>query len=187
MQMTHEKRTEPRTTFPKQKVDQLTELKTAFKTVESAVLTSVQGLTVAEVSDLRRKLHDAGIEYRVVKNTLAKKAIKGTPLEVVTEDFKTVTAVAWHPTDPVGPAKVLMEFKKSLEKFVIKAGFQGGVRLDQKGVDALSKMPSMDEMRAQLLGVLNAVPAKLLAQLNAPAQHITGVIEAKRAKDEKGA
>lgn len=185
--MTHEKRTEPRTTFPKQKTDQLAELKSAFQTVESAVLTSVQGLTVAEVSDLRRKLHDAGIEYRVVKNTLAKKAIKGTPLEVVTDDFKTVTAVAWHPTDPVGPAKVLMEFKKSLEKFVIKAGFQGGVRLDQKGVDALSKMPSMDEMRAQLLGVLNAVPAKLLAQLNAPAQHIVGVVEAKRAKDEKGA
>ena len=104
-----------------------------------------------------------------------------------TSDFKQVTAVAWHPTDPVGPAKVLTEFKKSLEKFVIKAGFQGGVRLDKAGVEALSKMPSMDEMRAQLLGVLQAVPAKLLSQLNAPAQHVVGVIEAKRAKDEKGA
>lgn len=184
--MTHEKRTEPRTTFPKQKVDQLAELKTAFQTVESAVLTSVQGLTVAEVSDLRRKLHDAGIEYRVVKNTLAKKAIKGTPLEAVSGDFKQVTAVAWHPTDPVGPAKVLTEFKKSLEKFVIKAGFQGGIRLDQKGVEALSKMPSMDELRAQLLGTLNALPSKLLAQVNAPAQHLVGVLQAKHDKD-KGA
>lgn len=182
--------TEPRATrteFPKEKTDQLTELKTAFKTVESLILTSVQGLTVAEVSDLRRKLHDAGIEYRVVKNTLAKKAIAGTPLDVVSGDFKQVTAVAWHATDPVGPAKVLTEFKKSLEKFTIKAGFQGGVRLDVAGVAALAKMPSMEEMRAQFLGVLQAVPAKLLAQLNAPAQHIVGVVEAKRAKDEKAA
>jgi large subunit ribosomal protein L10 len=183
----HTEKREPRTEFPKQKVDQLTELKAAFQTVESAVLTSVQGLTVAEVSDLRRRLHDAGIQYRVVKNTLAKKAIKGTPLEVVSEDFKQVTAVAWHPTDPVGPAKILSEFKKSLEKFIIKAGFQGGVRLDKAGVDALSKMPSMDELRAQLLGTLNALPSKLLAQINAPAQHLVGVVEAKRAKDEKGA
>ena len=134
-----------RTEFPKEKVDQLTFLKTAFKKVESAVLTSVQGLTVAEVSDLRRRLHDAGVHYRVVKNTLAKKAIAGTALEVVAKDFKTVTAVAWSENDPVAPAKVITAFKKDLEKFIIKAGFQGGIRLDVKGVDALAKMPSMTE------------------------------------------
>jgi large subunit ribosomal protein L10 len=179
--------TEKRTEFPKEKIDQLAELKAAFQKVESAVLTSVQGLSVAEVSDLRRKLHDGGIEYRVVKNTLAKRAIAGTPLQAVSDDFKQVTAIAWHATDPVGPAKILTEFKKGLEKFVIKAGFQGGVRLDVAGVASLAKMPSMNEMRAQLLGVLQAVPAKLLSQLNAPAQHVVGVIEAKRAKDEKAA
>ncbi len=177
----------PRTQFPKDKTDQLAELKAAFTTVESLILTSVQGLSVAEVSDLRRKLHDAGIEYRVVKNTLAKRAVKGTPLDVISHDFKQVTAVAWHPTDPVGPAKVLTAFKKTLAKFTIKAGFQGGVRLDQEGVAALATMPTMDEMRAQLLGVLQAVPAKLLAQINAPAQNIVGIVEAKRAKDEKAA
>ena len=178
---------EARTEFPKEKVEQLTFLKNAFKKVESAVLTSVQGLTVAEVSDLRRRLHDAGVHYRVVKNTLAKKAIAGTPLEAVASDFKTVTAVAWSDSDPVGPAKVITGFKKDLDKFVIKAGYQGGVRLDQKGVEALAKMPSMDELRAQLLGVLQAMPAKLLGQLNAPAQHIAGVMQAKHDKDSKAA
>jgi large subunit ribosomal protein L10 len=178
---------ETRTTFPKEKTDQLDFLKGAFKTVESAVLTSVQGLTVAEVSDLRRRLHEAGVHYRVVKNTLAKKAIKGTPLEAVSADFKTVTAVAWHESDPVTPAKVIMGFKKDLEKFIVKAGYQGGVRLDQKGVEALAKMPSMNELRAQLLGVINGVPATLLAQLNAPAQHIAGVLQAKHDKDSKAA
>lgn len=176
-----------RTEFPSEKVDQLAFLKDAFKSVQAAVLTSVQGLTVAEVSDLRRRLHDAGVKYRVVKNTLAKKAIKGTPLEVVTEDFKTVTAVAWSDTDPVAPAKVIINFKKDLEKFVIKAGFQGGVRLDAKGVEALSKMPSLDELRSQLLGVMNAMPAKLLGQINAPAQHVVGVLQAKHDEDKKKA
>lgn len=179
--------TEQRTSYPQDKVDELAFLQNAFKKIEVAILTSVQGLTVAEVSDLRRKLHDAGIKFRVVKNTLAKKAIKGTPLEVISNDFKQVTAVAWHESDPVGPAKVITAFKKSLEKFIIKAGFQGGTRLDPAGVDALSKMPTMDELRAQMLGVINAVPAKLLAQINAPAQNLVGVVQAKKEKDEKAA
>ncbi len=179
--------TEQRTVYPKDKVDELSFLKDAFKKIEVAILASVQGLSVAEVSDLRRRLHDAGVKFRVVKNTLAKKAVAGTPLEVISNDFRQVTAVAWSDSDPVGPAKVLTAFKKDLEKFIIKAGFQGGVRLDAGGVDALSKMPSMDELRAQLLGVINAVPAKLLAQINAPAQHVVGVIQAKKDKDEKAA
>jgi len=176
-----------RSAFPKEKTDQLTFLKDAFKKVESAVLTSVQGLTVTEVSDLRRRLHDAGVHYRVVKNTLAKRAIKGTPLEAVSADFKQVTAVAWSETDPVAPAKIIQGFKKDLAKFIVKAGFQGGIRLDQQGVEALSKMPSLDELRGQLLGLMNAVPAKLLAQINAPAQHVVGVLQAKHDDDAKKA
>ncbi len=176
--------TEQRTAYPQDKTDELTFLKDAFKAIESAVLTSVQGLNVLEVSELRRRLHEAGVHYRVVKNTLAKKAIKGTPFDAVSADFKTVTAVAWSNDDPVAPAKVIAGFKKSVEKFIIKSGFQAGVRIDAAGVEALSKMPSLPELRGQLLGLMNAVPAKLLAQINAPAQHLVGVIEAKRAKDE---
>jgi large subunit ribosomal protein L10 len=151
------------------------------------VLTSVQGLTVAEVSDLRRRLHDAGVKYKVVKNTLAKKATEGTPLSVIAKDFKEVTAIAWSDSDPVGPAKVIANFKKDNDKFVVRAGYNAGQRLDADGIKALADMPSIEELRARLLGVVNGVAAKLLAQINAPAQHVVGVLQAKHDDDKKKA
>ena len=170
-----------------EKEEQVAFLREAFTDVEAIVLTSVQGLTVAEVSDLRRRLHDAGVSYRVVKNTLARKATEGTPLSVLADDFREVTAVAWSKTDPVGPAKVVTNFKKDLEKFKIKAGYNAGQRLDEAGVKALADLPSIEELRASLLGVIQGVSAKLLAQINAPAQHIVGVVQAKIDADEKKA
>jgi len=170
-----------------EKEEQLAFLREAFQGVEALVLTSVQGLTVAEVSELRRRLHDAGVSYRVVKNTLARKATEGTPLAVIADDFKEVTAVAWSKTDPVTPAKVLTNFKKDLEKFKIKAGYNAGQRLDEAGVAALASLPSIEELRAQLLGVIQGVSAKLLAQVNAPAQQLVGVVQAKIDEDKKKA
>jgi large subunit ribosomal protein L10 len=169
------------------KEEQLAFLQSEFKEVASMVLTSVQGLNAAEVDGLRRKLHEAGVNYRVVKNTLAKKATEGTPLSVLANDFKEVTAIAWHKTDPVAPAKALAEIKKGLEKFKLKAGYQGGLRLDEEGIKALATMPSLDELRAQLLGTMNGVASKLLAQVNAPAQHVVGVLQAKHDDDQKKA
>lgn len=169
------------------KEEQLAFLKNEFKDVAAMVLTSVQGLNAAEVDSLRRKLHDAGVNYRVVKNTLAKKATEGTQLSVLADDFREVTAIAWHKTDPVAPAKAVTEFKKGLEKFRVKAGFQGGNRLDEAQVKALAAMPSLPELRAQMLGTINGVASKLLAQLNAPAQHIASVLQAKHDDDEKKA
>jgi len=96
------------------KEEQLAFLKDNFQDVAAMVLTSVQGLNAAEVADLRRRFHDAGVEYRVVKNTLARKATEGTALSVIAKDFKEVTAIAWHKTDPVAPAKIATEYKKSL-------------------------------------------------------------------------
>lgn len=169
------------------KEEQLAFLKNEFKEVASVILTSVQGLNAAEVDGLRRALHGAGVNFRVVKNTLAKKATDGTPLSVIANDFKQVTAIAWHKTDPVAPAKAVAEFKKGLEKFQVKAGYQGGLRLDEAGVKALASMPSLDELRAQLLGTINGVAGKLLAQINAPAQHVVGVLQAKHDDDQKKA
>jgi large subunit ribosomal protein L10 len=169
------------------KEEQLAFLKNEFKDVAGLVLTSVQGLNAAEVDGLRRALHTAGVNFRVVKNTLAKKATEGTQLTVMAEDFKQVTAIAWHKTDPVASAKAVTEFKKSLEKFQIKAGFQGGLRLDVEGVKALASMPSLPELRAQLLGTINGVASKLLSQINAPAQHVVGVLQAKHDDDAKKA
>ncbi|MDP2345838.1 MAG: 50S ribosomal protein L10 [Deltaproteobacteria bacterium] len=169
------------------KEEQLAFLKNEFKDVAALVLTSVQGLNAAEVDALRRKLHDAGVNYRVVKNTLAKKATEGTPLSVMANDFVQPTAIAWHKTDPVAPAKTIAEFKKTLPKFIIKSGFQGGNRLTEDGVKALATMPSLPELRAQILGLMNGVTAKMLAQFNAPAQHLVGVLQAKHDDDEKKA
>jgi large subunit ribosomal protein L10 len=170
-----------------QKEEQVAFIKDALSDVEGLVLSSVKGLTVTEVSDLRKRLHDAGIEYRVIKNTLARKAIAGSELDVLAGDFKEETAIAWSKDDPVGPAKVLVNFRKDCEKFTIKAGFNAGQRLDANGVEALSKMPSLEELRSRLLGVIQAVPAKLLAQINAPAQNIVGIVQAKKEEDEKAA
>lgn len=169
------------------KEEQLAFLKNEFKDVAAMVLTSVQGLNASEVDALRRNLHTAGVNFRVVKNTLAKKATEGTQLSVIAEDFKQVTAIAWHKTDPVAPAKAVTDFKKGLEKFQVKAGFQGGNRLDAEGVKALAAMPSLPELRAQLLGTINGVASKLLAQLNAPGQHVASVLQAKHDADEKKA
>jgi len=169
------------------KEEQLAFLKNEFSEVASVILTSVQGLNASEVDSLRRKMHEAGINYRVVKNTVAKRATEGTPLSVIADDFREVTAIAWHKVDPVAPAKALTAFKKDVEKFVIKSGYQGGLRLDEEGVKALASMPSKDELRAQLLGTINAVAGKLLAQIQAPAQQIAGVLQAKHDEDQKKA
>jgi large subunit ribosomal protein L10 len=170
-----------------QKEEQLAFLQDALKDVRGLVLTSVKGLTVGEVSELRRQLHDAGIHYKVVKNTLAKKAIEGTDLSVLADDFKAETAIAWSNTDAVTPAKVIVKFKKDVEKFTVKAGYASGERLDAEGVETLSKLPSLDELRSKILGLLQAVPTKLVQQINAPAQNIVGVVAAQKKKLEEAA
>jgi large subunit ribosomal protein L10 len=162
-------------------------LREALQRVESVVLASVKGLNMTQVTDLRRRLQQAGVKMRVVKNTLAKKAIEGSDLAALQGDFKGETAIVWSNDDAVSPAKVTQSFKKDCEKFAIKAGFTGGQRLDQAGVETLSKLPSLDELRAQLLGTIKAVPAKLLAQVQAPAQQIVGVLQAKVDKEKEAA
>jgi large subunit ribosomal protein L10 len=169
------------------KEQELAFLRDALNDVQGLVLTSVKGLTVAEVSDLRRRLHDAGVQYRVVKNTLAKKAIEGTAVDVVSADFKEETAIAWSTTDAVTPAKVVVNFKKDVEKFQIKSGYTSGQRMDEAAVTALSKLPSLDELRAQILGVLLAVPGKLVRQVNAPGQQLAAVIQARVEKEKDAA
>jgi large subunit ribosomal protein L10 len=169
-----------------QKQAEIAELREALANVEGVVLTSLKGLTSAQVADFRRRAHDAGVKVRVSKNTLIKKAIEGTNLEVLKNDLKAETAIAFS-MDAIAPAKVAVNFKKDVEKFTVKSGFSGGARIDSAGVEALSKMPSLEELRAQLLGVIQGVSAKLLAQINAPAQHVVGVIQAKVDNDKKAA
>ena len=170
-----------------QKEAEVALLREELASAQGVVLTSVKGLSMAEVTDLRRRLHEGGVKYRVVKNTLAKLAIQGSDMEVMNDDFKTETAVAWSSDDAVAPFKITMNFKDDVEKFTIKAGYNAGKRLDEDGVKAMSKLPSLDELRAKILGVIQGVPAKLLSQINAPAQHVVGVLQAKVDEDKKAA
>jgi large subunit ribosomal protein L10 len=162
-------------------------IRDALTGAEAIVLSSLKGLTVTEVNQLRDSLHEAGVTMRVVKNTLAKKAIEGTDMTVLNDDFKNETAIAWSNDDAVAPAKTLMKFKKDVEKINIKSGYSQGQRLDESEVEALSKLPSLDELRSKLLGLFQAVPAKLVRQINAPAQQVAGVVQARVAKEKDAA
>lgn len=167
------------------KEEQIEFLKGVFGSAESIVLTSVQGLDAAQVSTLRRQLHEAGVGFKVIKNKLARIAADSTPVKALFEDFANSTAIAWSDKDAVAPAKVLVKYQEGCEKFEIKAGFNAGARLDLAKVKAFAALPGLDELRAQLLGAINGVPAKLLAQINAPASHVVGVIQAKVDKDKE--
>jgi large subunit ribosomal protein L10 len=151
-----------------------------FAKVEGAVFTGLKGMTVAQSTELRKRFRDADIGYEVVKNTLARRAVKETSLDSAVELFDGPTALAWHYDDPAAPARIAQAYAKENDKFEIRGGYASGKVLDKVGVKALSTMPTFDELRAQLLGVINGVGAKLLSQINAPSQHLVGVVQARK-------
>jgi len=168
-----------------EKQEQIDFLKGVFQDTESLVLSNVEGLNAAEITSLRRSLHEAGVGFKVIKNKLARIAAKETPVSALFDDFVNSTALAWSTKDAVAPAKVLVKFQENIEKFELKAGYNAGKRLGLDDLKALASLPSLDELRAQLLGSISAVPAKLLAQINAPAAHVIGVVNAKVEKEKE--
>lgn len=167
------------------KEEHISFVKDLFTNAECLVLTNIEGLNASEVTSLRRGLREANVGFKVVKNKLARKAIAQTPAENMFDDFVGSTAVAWSNDDAVAPAKVIMKFEKELEKLQVKSGFSSKARMDFESVKALSTLPSLDELRAQLLGLFMAPASRLLAQINAPAGNIVGLIQAKIDKDKE--
>jgi len=167
------------------KEEQISFVKEIFGKAECLVLSNIEGLNAGEVSSLRRGLHEANIGFKVIKNKLARKALAETEANVLFNDFVGSTAIAWSDDNPVAPAKILVKFEKDLEKLQLKAGFNAGMRLDIEAIKALAKLPSLDELRSQLLGLFLAPASKLLSQINAPSQHVVGVIQAKVDKDKQ--
>lgn len=165
-------------------VDELTE---KLGRAKAAIVANYSGLTVASVMEIRRAFRAAGVEYKVVKNTLMKRALAGSKREKIGEIFTGTTAVAWKFDDEVAKlGKAAKEIAKKFEKFQVKGAFvENDVLIGEKAVETIASLPTLDEARAQLLGVFNAPAAKLLAQLNAPGQQIAGVIKAKEEKDAK--
>ena len=148
-----------------------------------AILVDFRGLTVPAVTEFRRKVRQADSRYRVVKNTLALRALKDTPLEALGPKFDNTTGVAYTGGDPVALAKVLVDFAKDNPSLVVKAGLvSGSTMLDAAGVKALSTMPSLPELRSKLLGLLNAPASKLVRLLATPATQVVRVLKAHEEK-----
>jgi len=144
-----------------------------------AILVDFRGLSVPAVTEFRRKVRGAGSRYRVVKNTLALRAIKDTPLEKLAPQFDNTTGVAYTGSDPVALAKVLVDFAKDHPQLVVKGAVVSGAQmLDAGGVKALSTMPSLPEIQGKIMGLLQAPAVKVLQILNAPAVQLLLVLKA---------
>ena len=166
---------------------------------KGAIVAAYQGLTVAQVNEVRAKFREIGAEYRVVKNTLMKRALQGRRIEKLGEAFSGPTAVAFKYDDELSSlGKVAKGLAKDLEKFEVKGAFiDQDVLIDDDAAETLSKLPTLPEVQAKLLGLLNAPGSqllslfnqpgqKLLAQINAPGQHMIGVVKAWEQKQKEG-
>ena len=135
------------------------------------------GLTVAQVSDLRRQMREAGAQYRVAKNTLARLAIAGTENEPITSFLTGPTALAYS-KDPVAAAKVTIKFSNTNDKFKVVAGALNGRILNPKEIENLSKLPSLDELRSKIIGVISTPATRIAGVLQAPAGQLARVFSA---------
>lgn len=167
-----------------QKKEIVTELHEKFKKSGIVIVTDYKGMDVASITNLRRKLREAGIEYRVVKNTLLTRASEGTNVSVVQKIFKGPTAIALGYDDPAKPAKLLTEFLKDNEKFQIKGAVLGNRFLDINDIKAIAKLPSREVLIAQLLGAMNSISASFLRTLNAIPQSLLNVLQAIKSQKE---
>jgi large subunit ribosomal protein L10 len=161
------------------RADKQAELETlegVFRAADAAILIDYKGINVPQVTELRRELRKASSSYRVVKNTLAKRALKGTTFEALTTHFEGTTAVAYTDSDPVALAKTLTTFMKGAPTLQIKAAVVQGQALEPAGVTDLANMPGKPELHARLLFLLNAPATNLVRVLNAPARDLVSVL-----------
>jgi large subunit ribosomal protein L10 len=156
------------------------ELNEKFARAKSAVLAEFAKLDVAAVTQLRKKCRDGGVEYRVIKNTLAKRAAKGTPLESLSDEFTGPVALALGYGDVIAPAKILTEFAKGLETIKLRGGMLDGQKLDAQGVKAFAKMPGLQELRGQIARLLMQPATRLARTIGAPAGQLARVLQARQ-------
>ena len=160
-----------------QKENLVAELHGIFSDAELVIVTRQSGMTVAETSTLRAEMREAGARFKVTKNRLAKIALEGTPHAGLVDRFSGPTAIAYA-ADPVSVTKALLEFARKNQKLDVLCGGLGGKVIEVDQLKALATMPSLDELHAQLLGLLQAPAAKLAGVLQAPARDVVGVLAA---------
>jgi len=163
------------------KAESITELSGVFKTSNVVVVAHYSGLTVAQMQTLRKQMKQVGAQVKIAKNRLARIALKDTDAASIAPLLKGPTVLAYS-GDPVAAPKVAIDFAKANEKFVILGGSMGKTALDPNAVRALAALPSLDELRAKIVGLIQA-PATKIAQLaNAPAATVARVIQAYASK-----
>lgn len=165
-----------------QKSELVSELNRTFGEVSVVVITRNLGMTVAQSTALRTKMREAGASYKVAKNRLAKIALDGTDYAGIADMLTGPTALATS-SDPVAAAKVIAEFAKTNDKLEIVGGAMGKLVLDAEGVKALATLPSLDELRGKIVGLLQAPASKLAAVTQAPAAQLARVFKAYAEKD----
>jgi len=152
---------------------------------KAAILAEPRGLDVATVTELRRKFREAKVDYRIVKNTLAQRAAKGTSLEALTEHFRGPTALIMSYDDVVAPAKIVADFAKDRDNFAVRTAVIEGRLVDAKGIQALAKMPGLQELRAQIAAMLAQPATKLARMIGTPGQQLAQVLNARKDQLEK--
>ena len=167
-----------------QKAELVTTLNTVFKeNAGSIVVAHNLGLTVAQMTDLRVQMSQEGASLKVAKNRLAKLALEGTDVEGIKDMFSGPTTIAYS-DDPVAAPKIASKFAKDNEKFVILGGTMGTTVLDENGVKALADLPSLDELRAKLVGMIQTPATRIAGIMQAPGGQLARVLNAHATKEE---
>ncbi|MFC7499641.1 50S ribosomal protein L10 [Enterovirga sp. GCM10030262] len=166
-----------------QKAEAVATLKQTFEEVGVVVITRNLGMSVAQSTALRGRMRDAGASYKVAKNTLTLIAVEGTTYAPISDMLTGPTALATS-TDPVAAAKAAVDFAKTTDRFEIVGGAMGDTLLDVNGVKALAELPSLDELRAKIIGLVNAPATKIARVLNEPAAKLARVFGAYATKED---
>ena len=166
-----------------EKAELVAKLQSTFQGTSVVIVTRNLGLTVAQSTALRLKMREAGASYKVSKNKLARIAVEGTPYTAINDLLVGPTALSTS-ADPVAPAKVIVDFAKTNDKLEIVGGAMGDTVLDVAGVKALAELPSLDELRAKIVGLIQAPATKIVQIVQAPAGQLARVLSAYAAKED---